>query len=317
MATFEYLSVIEYERTGNSLNFKNEDFTTQGGTLDDGENSGPGSTTSETGDQFTFAIPLVGEFSSPGGTVVTTEYVGTYTTSLTTYVVVTDPNDTNTGFFFSPVDAATANADLPNVVNTGDSEFDPGDFTTCFAAGTLIATPDGEQPVETLKIGDTITTADGKTVVVKWLGWQTVHKIFTSVEWFVPVRVAAGALGDGLPHTDLVLTPAHALIIDDLAIDAGALVNGTTITYDPIESLPDRVTYYHIETEEHDVILANGAPAETFVDHAGRRAFDNFAEYLTLYGDERPIHEMNRPRVSAARLVPPDITARLAGRKVA
>lgn len=317
MATFDFQSVIEFGKIGNSINFNNEDATDSVGTLDDGENVGAGSTTFESGDQFTFTIPAGGVFSYPAGDIVTLEYAGTYTTGLTTYVVLQDPLDTDVGFFFSDVDAATASADLDNVVSTTDPEWNAGDFTTCFAAGTLIATPDGEQPVETLKIGDTITTADGKTVVVKWLGWQTVHKIFTSVEWFVPVRVAAGALGDGLPHTDLVLTPAHALIIDDLAIDAGALVNGTTITYDPIESLPDRVTYYHIETEEHDVILANGAPAETFVDHAGRRAFDNFAEYLALYGDERPIHEMNRPRVSAARLVPPDITARLAGRKVA
>lgn len=187
-----------------------------------------------------------------------------------------------------------------------------GMLPVCFAAGTLIATLGGERTVETLKIGDMITTAEGKTVAVKWLGKQTVHKLFTPAERFVPVRVSAGALGDGLPHTDLVLTAGHALIIDDFAIDAGALVNGTTITYDPIESLPERVTYYHIETDAHDIVMANGAPAETFVDHAGRRVFDNFAEYVALYGDERAIYEMDLARVSAARLVPPHIKARLA-----
>ena len=51
-------------------------------------------------------------------------------------------------------------------------------------------------------------------------GGQTLH----------PVRVSAGALGNGLPHTELVLTADHALIIDGLAINTGALVNGTTIT---------------------------------------------------------------------------------------
>lgn len=221
MATYDYNSVIEYERTGNSFNFQNEDFTEYSGTLDDGENSGPGSTTFEGGDQFTLTIPPTGVFGYPAGSTVTLDYVGTYTTALTTYVILTDPNDTDVGFFFSPFDAATTNDDLPNVVNAGDTEFDDGDFTTCFAAGTLIASPDGERLVETLKTGDMITTADGKTVLVKWLGKQTVHKIFTSVEWFVPVRVAAGALGDGLPHTDLVLTPAHALIIDDLELMRG------------------------------------------------------------------------------------------------
>ncbi|MEY8842593.1 hypothetical protein AB9K41_26480, partial [Cribrihabitans sp. XS_ASV171] len=70
--------------------------------------------------------------------------------------------------------------------------------------------------------------------------------------------------------------------------------------------------YYHVETEDHDVILANGAPAETYVDYIQRRAFDNYAEYLELYDEERTIPEMPLPRISAARLVPGGIRARLA-----
>ena len=84
-----------------------------------------------------------------------------------------------------------------------------------------------------------------------------------------------------------------------------------------IDSLPERITYYHIETQNHDVILANGAPAETFIDYTGRKAFDNFAEYIDLYGEERAIYEMDRPRVSAARLLPPDIRARLTNNEAA
>ncbi|EPX85328.1 Hint domain-containing protein [Salipiger mucosus] len=183
--------------------------------------------------------------------------------------------------------------------------------TICFAAGTLIATPEGERAVETLEVGDLVTTASGRTVPVKWLGRQTVHKLFTPAERFVPVRVAAGALGKGLPHSDLVLTADHALILDGLAINAGALVNGTTVAWEPMGSLPERVTYYHVETEDHDVILANGAAAETYVDYVQRRAFDNYGAYLELYGEERTIAEMPLPRVSSARLVPPAIRAQL------
>ncbi|WP_420325652.1 hypothetical protein [Mameliella sp.] len=72
-------------------------------------------------------------------------------------------------------------------------------------------------------------------------------------------------------------------------------------------------TVYHVETEEHDVILANGAPSETFIDYRDRRAFDNFDEYLDLYGCERIIPEMPAPRISSARLVPQAIKNRLAG----
>ncbi|MEY8840466.1 Hint domain-containing protein, partial [Cribrihabitans sp. XS_ASV171] len=140
-------------------------------------------------------------------------------------------------------------------------------FPFCFMAGTEIETADGTVTVENLCIGDFVKTADGRIVRVKWIGRQTLLKLFTPGERFVPVRVKAGALGDGLPHTDLVLTADHALILDGLAINAGALVNGTTIVHEPIESLPERVTYYHVETEDHDVILANGAPAETYVDY--------------------------------------------------
>ena len=186
-------------------------------------------------------------------------------------------------------------------------------LTVCFAAGTLIATPEGETAVEELQIGDMVTTAEGRMVPVKWIGRQTVVAAFAG-ERARPVRVAAGALGDGLPHSDLVLTADHALILDGLAINAGALVNGSTISFDPA---PERATYYHIETEGHEVILANGAPAETYVDYIQRRVFDNYAEYLELYGDDRTITEMPLPRVSAARLVPDAIRARLAGRFVA
>ncbi len=186
--------------------------------------------------------------------------------------------------------------------------------TICFAAGTMIATPAGERSVEALQIGEMVTAADGRAVPVTFVGRQSVHKIFTPAEKFVPVRVRAGALGGGLPHSDLVLTADHALILDGLAVNAGALVNGTSIAWEPISALPDCVTYYHVETEAHDVILANGAAAETYVDYVQRRAFANYAEYVALYGEaERTIPEMDMPRVSAARLLPPELRARLAG----
>jgi len=71
------------------------------------------------------------------------------------------------------------------------------------------------------------------------------------------------------------------------------------------------VVYYHIETEAHDVILAEGALAETFIDYADRKAFDNYQDYVDLYGAERIIPEMARPRISSRRLVPDAIKARL------
>ncbi|WP_245890470.1 Hint domain-containing protein [Roseovarius confluentis] len=184
------------------------------------------------------------------------------------------------------------------------------DFATCFAAGTLIATPDGETAVEALCAGDLVTTAKGRAVPVKWIGRQTRLPFFSGAA-AAPVRIKAGALGDGLPHNDLTVTGDHGMILDGLVINASALVNGTTIDWVPMTDLPDRVTYYHIETEEHDVIVANGAAAETFIDYVSRQKFDNYAEYVDLFGDDRTIVEMPLPRISAARLVPQSIRDRL------
>ncbi len=185
-----------------------------------------------------------------------------------------------------------------------------GPYLFCFAPGTAIATPDGNTAVEHLAPGDRVQTDGGGAVPVKWIGRQTVHKLFAGPH-MQPVRIRAGALGGGLPHSDLTVTADHGMIIDGLVINASALINGTTIAWMPMDELPDRVTYYHVETEDHDVILANGAPAETFVDYAGRQAFDNYQEYVDLYGAERIVHEMDRPRISSQRLVPEAIRARL------
>lgn len=197
----------------------------------------------------------------------------------------------------------------------GSDTFVAGDPTpgtvNCFLTGTSITTPDGRTAVENLKVGDPILAANGKTIPVKWVGRQVVSTRFGPAERLMPVRVTAGALGDGLPLRNLTLTSDHALLIDGLLINAGALVNGGSIDWVPLSKLGDSYTVYHIETEEHDIILAEGAPAETFIDYVGRNTFDNHAEYIDLYGAEPIIAEMPAPRISASRLVPDAIKARL------
>jgi len=180
----------------------------------------------------------------------------------------------------------------------------------CFAAGTLITTPHGEVAVETLGVGDLLHTADGRSIPVKWVGRDSVNTILGDPRQ-QPVRIRAGALGDGLPHSDLTVTADHGMILDGLVINASALVNSSTIDWLPLSEMPRNITYYHIETDAHDVILANGAASETFVDMPGRRGFDNFDEYIALYGAERIIPEMRRPRIASQRLLPDEIKARL------
>lgn len=190
-------------------------------------------------------------------------------------------------------------------------------YPLCFAAGTLIATPTGEVAVETLQTGDLILTAAGDPEPVRWLARQTVMTRFRPAERLLPVRFAAGALGHGLPHSDLTVTADHALLIDGILCHAGALVNGTSITRVPLAELGDSFTVYHIETAAHEIILANGAATETFIDNVSRRSFDNYAEFQALYGDSLHMAELPLPRAVSARQVPQDIRTRLTDRHVA
>ena len=181
----------------------------------------------------------------------------------------------------------------------------------CFMPGTMIATPAGETAVEALAIGDMIKTADGREVAVKWVGRKTMKASVFLDQTMLPVCISAGALGKGLPHQDLYLSANHAMVMDGMLVNAGAMVNGDTIRFVKLSDMPATFTYYHVETEAHDEILANGAPAETFVDYVTRKGFDNYDEYVALYGSDRIIPEMKRLRVSSRRQLPQALRERL------
>lgn len=187
----------------------------------------------------------------------------------------------------------------------------------CFAAGTMISTPTGERAVESLQIGDEVLTAEGLAVAVKWIGRQSVKTRFGAADRLRPVRFAAGSLGNGLPHSDLTVTADHGMLVDGVICHAGALVNGDTITRVPLADMGESYTVYHIETEAHEIVLANGAPAETFIDNVSRRVFDNFDEFEALYGDVPEMNELPFPRAMSARQVPVHVVAKLASAKVA
>ena len=183
-------------------------------------------------------------------------------------------------------------------------------FTVCFLGGTAIATPAGTRAVETLAVGDRVLTADGRVAPVRWIGVQTVVTVFADPLRSLPIRIEAGALDDGLPHRDLFVSPDHALFLDGVLVQAAALVNGTSIVR--ITDMPDRFTYFHVELDDHALILAEGVPAETFLDTVTRRRFDNFAEFEALYGDTgASIAELNLPRVKSARQFPAALRNRL------
>lgn len=172
----------------------------------------------------------------------------------------------------------------------------------CFMAGTMIRTPAGEAPIESLKPGDLVVTMEGEAQPVRWLGKQTISSVFADPLRNWQVRVMAGALGDNVPGRDLLVSPDHALLVDDVLIHAGALVNGTSIVRET--TVPRTFVYYHVELDDHSLILAENTPVETFVDNVDRMNFDNWAEHEALYPEGRAIAEMDTPRAKARRQVP-------------
>jgi hypothetical protein len=187
--------------------------------------------------------------------------------------------------------------------------------TVCFLAGTLIATPRGEVPIDTIRTGDLVLTADGRAVPVLWLGRQTVSTVFSMDENRRPVVIQAGALSQGLPRRDLRVTSGHALVFDGVLVNASALVNGTSIRYMSMADLGDTFTVFHIETTDHEIIVAEGAPTETFIDNVTRARFDNYAEFVALFGTEgRPMAELHQPRALSARQVPQAVRTMIAAR---
>ncbi len=152
----------------------------------------------------------------------------------------------------------------------------------CFARGTRILTPNGEIAIEDLREGDLVVTLAGESKPIVWIGDRKVdccrHAAPDKV-W--PVRVQAGAFGDGLPRRDLLLSPDHSVFCENVLIPIRHLVNAATV----VQERTDLVHYFHLELESHDVILAESLPAESYLDTGNRRAFANGGANLMLHPD--------------------------------
>jgi hypothetical protein len=194
----------------------------------------------------------------------------------------------------------------------GELKITSSESLICFLAGTMIRTFDGEVPVETLKRGDIVLTSDGRSIPVDWLGVQTVSLRFADKLRVLPIRIKAGALADNVPSRDLLVSLDHALLIDGALIQAGALINGTSIVRET--NVPTILTYYHVEVEDHSLILAENTPAETFVDNVDRLNFDNWQEHEALYPDGKQVNELPFPRAKSHRQVPVSTRVMLADR---
>lgn len=156
------------------------------------------------------------------------------------------------------------------VTNNGTDTF----ITACFAGGTEIMTARGPIAVEALREGEHVMTASGRLAPVAWIGHRRVDlRRHVRPDEVMPVRVLAGALGDGVPARDLLLSPDHAVLVDGYLVPVRYLVNGQSI----VQERREAVTYWHVELDRHDLVLAEGAACESYLDTGNRDAFEGEA----------------------------------------
>ncbi len=142
-----------------------------------------------------------------------------------------------------------------------------------FPAGTAIAvpSPDGaptERAVETLARGDKVLTLAG-TVTVRHVASTRQEPASPQRQRVIPVRVAAGAFGEGQPVVDLLLAPEQPVHVLDAGlphgalVPVGALVNGETIRREPQQAA---LTWVRLELETPGVVIASGLLVAARID---------------------------------------------------
>lgn len=142
----------------------------------------------------------------------------------------------------------------------------------CFAATSSVATSTGTRPVETLAPGDRIVTRDNGVQRLAFVGRVTYDWRALGLNPLLrPIRIARGALGNGLPEQDLVVSPGHRMLVSQQDPATGALNEA----FVPAWQLRDRpgisvdaptsVTYFQLLFDRHEVVLAEGAWSESFL----------------------------------------------------
>jgi hypothetical protein len=249
-----------------------------------------------------FASPIIG--LAGGDRIEVTQIQSGY--SITAASVLTPGTITVTGNFptyqltdvgFSP--GASENFTVGQDSATGLNFIE---VAACYLRGTLIATPRGERPIEAFRIGDLVLTASGAARAVRWIGRRSyVSRFARRNPAVMPVLIRAGALADGVPRRDLFVSPQHAMWLDGMLIEAAALRNGVSVL---TAEIGGPIEYVHLELDTHDVLLAEGAHSESFVDDDSRMMFSNAVEFFELYGDTSPVPaRFCAPRVSEGAAV--------------
>ncbi|BCI65508.1 Hint domain-containing protein [Acetobacter aceti] len=162
----------------------------------------------------------------------------------------------------------------------------PSDFTytqnndgtytfACFLADSMILTPQGDVPVQDILIGDEVMTMVNGLPEIRKVVWTGVSHVSLRAdlpddEAGYPVRILKGAFRQNVPWKDMLITSEHCLYLEGRFIPARLLVNGHSIFYDRTITSYD---YYHVETERHSILSADGVLTESYLDTGNRSSF--------------------------------------------
>ncbi|PTQ72598.1 Hint domain-containing protein [Celeribacter persicus] len=181
---------------------------------------------------------------------------------------------------------------------------DPTPTVPCFAAGTKIETPNGEVPIQYLKVGDLVSTLDHGPRPILWIGHSTVD----GRSKLAPIQIEAEALGN---RNALKVSPNHRFLLHGADIEllfgeesvfapAKALVNDISIRRSPCH----RVTYFHILLSGHEIIFSEGIATESlFTGPMAMSALDDAArnELYEIFGDALPdAATLSRPEITVS-----------------
>ena len=201
------------------------------------------------GDIDTLDLTNAAEEANPGGTLS----------------VVYDPTNPENGTvtYFDSTGTATGTTQFFEIENV---------IVPCFTPGTQIATPKGERRVEDLKVGDRVITRDNGIQEIRWLGARTLKGAeLLRAGHLNPVLIRQGALGNGLPERDMMVSPNHRVLVanDKTALyfeDREVLVAAKHLTGLEGVDVVDvsSVTYIHFMFDQHEVVLSDGAWTESF-----------------------------------------------------
>jgi len=156
----------------------------------------------------------------------------------------------------------------------------------CFLAGSMLRTLKGDVFIEDIQIGDQLVVFDWRDEAeivrsVLWTGQAhcVVRPHLPDDEAGYPVRILKDAISDGVPFKDMLITAEHCLFFDGRFVPARMLVNGRSIFFDKSITSYD---YYHVETEQHSVIMADGMLTESYLDTGNRHAFSQKGNVVSI-----------------------------------